>query len=278
MVDFLYIDEAGCPGALTKPQVQPIFCLAGLIIPAKSDVAVTQEFLNLKREFNPNIARDLKHDLDIMRHEIKGSELKKKTVHTSRNVRRQSIGFLDKSLRILENHQCRLFARCDIKHPDKAFDGVAIYTSAVQKICQSFNDYLKNLGHLDGVVIADSRRRSQNTGVHHSIFTQKHKKTGDEYPRIIQPPLFGHNENHVGLQMADILASAILIPTLIHVYCLNEIKNDHVRSYEEIVSLFAQRIKKLQYRYKIDDCRYGGGITVRDNLLESRSAKLIFEK
>jgi hypothetical protein len=64
-----------------------------------------------------------------------------------------------------------------------------------------------------GVVIADSRVPGQNVNVAHSVFTQKYRATGDPYPRILEVPVFGHSNNHVGLQLADVVGSALLAPT-----------------------------------------------------------------
>lgn len=271
----LYLDEAGCTGILS-PKIQPAFCMLGLIAPLQTVPAITRQFLELKREFNPSIAAQLKHDLDIILYEVKGSSLKR-DIRSNRSTKRRAFGFLDKIFNIIEHHNCHIIARCHVKGFDKEFDGQAIYTSATQQICRSFQHFLNNNQSTSGLLIADSRRHRENTSVYHSIFTKKYKQTGDEYPNIMHPPLFGHSENHVGLQLADLIVSAVLMPIIIHVYCTNQMNNAHIRyEYSKVQDRYAERLKQLQYRYQIETGAFKGGITVQDNLLQSRSAKEIF--
>ena len=89
--------------------------------------------------------------------------------------------------------------------------------------------------------------------------------------------MFGHSENHIGLQVSDWLASALLFPIMSHVYCDGHIQSIHVSPhYHLLKSRYADRLKKLQYRY-VSGSRHKGGITVIDNILKSRSARLIFQ-
>lgn len=237
--------------------------------------AITDKFLELKRRFNPTYASGLSHDLEIMLYEIKGSDLRSDIRQGNRNKKRRVVGILDNTLNILEQTGCRILARGYIKAPGQAFNGNAVYTSSTQALCSGFNNYL-DAENAQGIVIADSRRKHQNKTVSHSIFTKKYKKLGDDFPNILEMPLFGHSENHIGLQIADWLASALLFPILSHVYCERHIQSVHVNSnYKTLRSRYADRLKKLQYRY-LTDSQYKGGITVRDNILKSRSAALIF--
>ncbi|WP_407943568.1 DUF3800 domain-containing protein [Maribrevibacterium harenarium] len=90
---FCYIDEAGCTGDLPSysTDIQPIFILCGLFIPSINIIDLTHDFLALKRQFNPALCRSLTHDLDIVRHEIKGAEdLRKPIRKKNRNKRRRS--------------------------------------------------------------------------------------------------------------------------------------------------------------------------------------------
>ena len=181
--------------------------------------AVTDEFLHLKRRFNPRYAESLRHDLRIMIYEIKGSDIRSDIRSASRNKRRRALGILDKTLSILERYECRIIAKAYIKEPGGIFDGVAAYTSTIQALYANFENFLDTKDGASGIVVADSRRKGQNNKVSFSIFTKKHRSAGDAYPHIIEMPLFGHSENHVGLQMADWIASALLYPMLSYTYC-----------------------------------------------------------
>ncbi len=276
----LYIDEAGCPGELPSPtsNIQPIFCLVGLIIPQIHLNAITHEILALKRQFNPKYADTLQHDLEIVSYEIKGSDIRADARHKSRNKRRRAYGLLDKILAILNKYDCHLLARGYVKEPAGKFDGNAVYTASMQALCSGFEHFL-NEHNAHGIIVADSRKKQQNHRVSYSIFTKKFKLSGDDFPNISELPVFGHSENHVGLQVADWLASALLFPIIAHVYCTGHIQSVHVRpnyKYDQLQSRYAPILKAMQYRYAVNG-NYKGGITVIDGILKSRSAALMFQ-
>ncbi|TRX53450.1 DUF3800 domain-containing protein [Thalassomonas sp. M1454] len=275
---FCYIDEAGCTGVLPSAtsDVQPILVLCGLVIPETSLIELTQEFLALKRQFNPKLASKLRHDLDIVKHEIKGAEdLRKPLRKSNRNNYRRAIGFLDKLLNLMEKLDCKLIPNIYIKAPSKQFDGKALYARSVQFINSHFQHFLMEKAS-KGIVIADSRNHELNIGVSHSIFTQKFKASGDSYPNIVEMPLYGHSDNHVALQITDIICSALLFPIASHAYCTEHIKSIHVNSkYEKLQERYAKRLKHMSHRY-FDGERYRGGITVLDEI-EKRSANKFFE-
>jgi len=273
----LYIDEAGCPGSLPGPtsDVQPIFCIAGLILPQNELPNVTAEFLDLKRRFNPSYASTLSHDLEIMLYEIKGSNLRSDIKNGTRNIRRRAVGILDKTINIIENYNGKLIARTYIKEPGGSFSGNAVYTSAIQTLCENFQNFLA-ANNTTGIVVADSRKKNQNNKVSFSIFTKKFKMVGDEYPNILEMPVFGHSENHVGLQISDWIASAILFPSLAHVYCSGYVNNVHIHPQNQLIKdRFIEKIKALQYRY-VNGGRYVGGISVSDGILRRRSSSYLF--
>ncbi len=278
------MDEAGCLGVLpsSTSNVQPVFCLAALIIPQKNLLDITHEFLTLKREFNPNYAQNLNHDLDLILYEIKGSNIRSDIKSSSRNKSRRSIGLIDKTLRILEKYECKLLARGFIKEPGGSFESNSVYTSSVQSICLDYNHFLDSVDST-GIIIADSRKKAQNNKVSHSIFTKKFKQSGDEFPRILEMPVFGHSENHAGLQISDWVVSSLLFPIMSYVYCSEYVNNIHVNpKYKVIKDNFVDRLKGLQYRYKTKDPNtgkdcYKGGITVSDGILKSRSAGIMFK-
>lgn len=265
---FCYVDEAGCTGNLPShtSDIQPIFVLCGLIIPETAIVNITQEFLALKRKFNPHYANSLEHDLDIVKFEIKGAEdLRKPIRKKNRNNARRSIGFLDKLLAILEKYDCKIIPNIYIKSPEHHINSISLYARSIQKINEHFQRYLVDCDSR-GITIADSRSYDLNIKVSHSIFTQKFKATGDAYPNIIEMPVYGHSDNHVAIQITDILCSALLFPIASHVYCAGHIQSVHVHpKYERLKTRYAERLKELSYRYQ-DGYRYKGGITVIDKL------------
>ena len=274
---FCYIDEAGCTGNLPShtTEVQPVFVLCGLIVPESSIVKLTQDFLELKRRFNPALASTLQHDLDIVKHEIKGAEdLRKPIRKNNRNNKRRAIGFLDKVLALLEAHECKIVPHIYVKNPEKRFNGTALYARSVQYINKHFQTFLHEQNS-KGIVIADSRNHELNVRVSHSIFTQKFKISGDAYPNVIEMPVYGHSDNHVAIQLTDILCSALLFPITSYAYCTGHINSVHVNAtYEILRTRYAERLKDMSFRYH-DGQRYRGGITVFDEL-EKRNANHFF--
>ncbi|MEQ1527176.1 MAG: DUF3800 domain-containing protein [Gallionella sp.] len=271
-----YIDEAGCPGALPSAtsDIQPILVLTGLFLPQCNLIAITRDFLTLKAQFNPDVASKLKHELDIARYEIKGSDLRRDIRKGNRNLRRQVFGFLDKTLGLLEKYDVKLAAKIYIKKPNGGFDGKAVYASAVQSLCAEFQTYLA-VKNSSGIVIADSRTPGLNSIVSHSVFTQKFRAAGDPYSHILEMPVFGHSENHVAIQMADFLSSTLLFSMASHIYCTGHISSVHVHTNDQkIAERYAERLRNIAHRYW-DVSRYRGGITVNDAILK-RSASLLF--
>jgi hypothetical protein len=144
----------------------------------------------------------------------------------------------------------------------------------MQAICSYFNHYLDGLDQF-GVVIADSRTPTANSSVAHSIFTQKFKLHGDEYDRVLEMPTFGDSRNHVGIQIVDLVCSALLFPMATYAYCLNHVYNVHVDDgFSRVAARYGPRIQALQYRFNDGD-RYRGGITV-DDKIGARSGSRLF--
>lgn len=99
---------------------------------------------------------------------------------------------------------------------------------------------------------------------------------GDRHPRILEVPTFGHSENHAGLQLADLVASALLFPMAIDAYCRGTISNVHVRpGYWALRARYGARLDALQHRLEDPghtSRRLVGGVMVDDQIgRQSRS-------
>lgn len=107
----------------------------------------------------------------------------------------------------------------------------------------------------------------QDIQVAHSLFTQKHKASGDALPRLLEPVVFGKSDNHVGLQLADIVASGLLFPMAARVYCpaSASLVHSHPR-FGALQSRYALRLGARRYTYGDDDGRLRGGMTVSDRV------------
>ena len=244
---FQYVDEAGCPGPLLEGDcdIQPVLTLVGLSLPERSLCFLTDEFLDLKQQFFPSASRS-RHALDWVLAEVKGSEISRTLRLGSQNDREHSLLFLGSLLNLVEQYEGVVQGKVYIKPPGGEFDGIAAYTSACQMLYGVFQEYLMVKDSF-GLMVMDSRTQSQNKRVSHSIFTEKFRSSGDKYPRILEMPLFGHSENHVGIQIADLLNSALVYPMACIRFCQPSVQHAHVDvAFEELWTKFGERIENLQ--------------------------------
>ena len=184
-------------------------------------------------------------------------------------------GFLDHIVGLLERYDVRVVARIWIKARGRPFKGTAVYTSSIQGLCTYFEHYLTQCD-TSGLCIADSRSKSKNLRVSHSIFTQKFS-ADPNYEHLVELPTSGHSDNHAGLQLCDIVCSALLYPIACFAYYTGHVNNVHVQpSASRLRSRYGQQLKELQHRYyNVGARRYVGGVVVSD-YLNRRSGALMF--
>jgi hypothetical protein len=274
-----YIDEAGDSSSLKSATDtnQPVLVIGGLIVNHPSLPALTHDFLALKRNLYPGLARHSWHHYHApIAHETKGSELRKHIARGTRAESRHAIRFLDAVRDLPFKHHVELIARVWVKSIGQQFLGLPVYSSSVQALCTYFQEYLKR--HNDfGVVVADSRDPVNNSNVAHSIFTQKFHPRGDRYDRICELPAFAHSENHAVIQLCDIVCSGLISPISTYVYCTGYVHNVHVQpNYKILKDRYAIHLNDLQFRYQLPGGKYVGGIVTNDGLSQ-RSGNLMFK-
>lgn len=270
-----YVDESGCLGTLpssTSP-VQPVLVVTGIIIDRAKLTSLTTDFLNLKSRFFPGKLQPGRPFLDRILLEIKGNELRKAAASWRRREWNHALSFIDYMLQLLLKHDVLLISRIYIKPIGAPFRGNAAYTFSIQDVCSHFQKFLTSRNEV-GLVIADNRRPAQNRNVSHSVFTQKFKTAGDEYDRILEMPTFGDSQNHAGLQLCDLVSSAVVQPIAIHRYCEGHVANLHVRPYYQRIAIhFASGVRRLQYRYiHPTSGHWSGGVVVSDGILKRPSS------
>ena len=228
--------------------------------------------------FFPGLALQHRRHFDLLLTEVKGTDLRRRLLEGKRG-RRFALAVFDTLVGLMEDHRARIFGRIWIKEIGVPINHTAIYTSSIQAICACFQDFLASTDET-GIAIADSRTHGQNTRVSHSIFTQKFKTAGDAYSRILEMPTFGHSENHVGLQIADLLCSGLLFPMAAYAYCHGHLRSIHVRSeYKILRDRYGARLMKLQHRYcDAMGTRMVGGLTVSDGIGKKSGAYLFGDR
>ncbi|MBP2340409.1 hypothetical protein JOF41_006587 [Saccharothrix coeruleofusca] len=224
---------------------------------------MTREFLALKRRHFPGrftTGPALNHVLT----EVKGSEILQMTRSDSRNKRRQADRLRDELLDLLKRYGCRVTGRVWIKEAGKSVKATASYCYAVQDIARHFSEYLSDNAST-GFLIADGRAPRLNVEVAHSIFTQKWRIGGDPYPALLEVPLFAHSDNHVGLQIADLVATTLVFPMAASAFCKPVPNNPHSSPrYADVRRNYGAAVKDLQFRYRDETGRWRGGLVVSD--------------
>lgn len=206
--------------------------------------------------------------------EIKGADLRRRIREPRRDARRQALGFMDKFLDLMEKHGARLLARLYVKPIGNPFNGRSVYTSAVQNLAVDFQRCLEATSS-PGLMILDSRNKPKNTNVSHSVFTQKFRSAGGAYAGLMEMPVFGHSDNHAGIQAADMMCSAFLFPMAAYVYCFGQVNNVHVHmQYYRIRDRCGERLKQLQFRYQDANQWWRGGVTVSDGICHQNGGVL----
>ena len=247
-----------------------------LFVDAEKLADLTGEFLDLKFKFFPELPYPSDNLLDRILPEIKGAELRRNVTRGTARQRNHTIGFLDRIFGLLRRHDVKLVARIWIKLLREPFSGKSVYISSIQLICSYFDHYLAECGNV-GCCIADSREKLDNSNVSHSIFTQKFG-IRNLHKHLIELPTFGHSDNHAGLQLCDIVCSALLYPIACHVYCTGHVNNVHVQpGAANLRNRHGPQLKALQYRYQMDSAtsHFTGGIVVSDPI-ECRSGSIMF--
>lgn len=259
-----YIDEAGCSTPLSSKNsnIQPVLVIGGLIVDQGNLPALTVEFLRLKRKYYPGKFTS-PHHLDDVREEIKGSDVRSR-MRRLRALAKADLKLIDELLDLLRNQSAKIFALIWVKGIAATFKARPVYTRSIQMACETFQDYLATANDT-GHMIGDFRTTQLNDQVAHSIFTQKFRAKGDPFPRVLELPTFGVSNNHAGLQITDLICSALLFPMATSSYCWGHVGGIHVRPADLFIKKrYARRIKNLQYRYTTKHGLRRGGIWVSD--------------
>lgn len=261
-MDICYVDESGSCELLlpSAPNSSPVLVILGLIVPSGRMKDLVWDFLKVKKRFNPSLNKGQLSA--VISAEMKGGNLRGDIRKGSHRQSRRAVQILDAVLELVEKHQCKVLGRVVVKDENEVLDDSIVYGSAVSWICHNFHAYLEAEPYGAGLVILDSRSQRSNTPNSDRITTKKFASGGDTLSKLAEVPVFGHSVSHVGLQIIDIIASAIAFPSACAAYCEHLDWNDHAHpAYEQIRDRFGERLEQLQWRY-FDNARgyWRGGI------------------
>lgn len=276
-----YLDESGDGVTLTNQNINRTmlsFGLVGLIIDSNKLESITNNYVDLKKRFFPNeipIENRFRRS-EWATLEIKGSKLAFNIRSGSKSEIRQTIGFLDNFMNLIERHEIRILGRIWLKQPNVTLSEISLYTTSVQKIHVHYEKFLTTTNS-QGIVIADNRSPKQNHSVSHSIHTQKFNIQGNPYPNIIEVPTYGQSQNHTGIQLADLLISGLLSPIAAAVYMKSTAPfNPHVQVAGLLLrDRYGSRLRNLQYMYKDAQNKLQGGVVISDRI-SNMSSRYLF--
>lgn len=241
---FCYVDEAGCTGTWVGDgsAAQPALVIAGLLIQQRFVIDISKAYIDLKREYLPGIFDGLSLR-EAVENEVKGANLRK--LIRKRQLRaKPELKFIDGVLGLLEQFDVRILATLWPKTLGREFLGQAVYSKSTQELHQSLQTLLSSLGE-QGQVIADSRNPQLNSVIASSVMSQRLKKGGDPFSCLLEVPVFANSQNHLMLQMADIMASTLLWPMCTQAFMAEE-KSQFIRRQDRIIWLrHVSRIRKL---------------------------------
>ncbi|MFI8081457.1 DUF3800 domain-containing protein [Kitasatospora sp. NPDC086009] len=274
-----YVDESGDGGRLDLAigNSTPVMVIGGFVVPESSLKALTTDFLQLKRTFSP---RELGTAslLDVVRHEIKGANFRKDIRSTAPGRHRRAHGFLDKTLRLLEEHEAGVMARVLVKAVGETNSESSMYAGAIRGLCANLQHHLSDR-HEKALLILDSRNPQKNAGNVHGITARKLDAKGDLFPSVAESPVFGHSDTHLALQIADILIAGILFPAACHTYAGDLTENVHSRAEFAVVrERYLDRVRKLQLRFEDPTGKWRGGVVVSNRRDPTRGGSLLFPR
>ncbi|MBT2488668.1 DUF3800 domain-containing protein [Streptomyces sp. ISL-96] len=270
-----YVDEAG-NGQVVKPEKpdsQPVMVIGGFTVPEHRLKSLVWNFIALKKKYEPSLAKDGVHPIDVIRHELKGDTIRRKMRHGGRNQLRTAHRILADLLSLLEQHDCKVLARIWALKENVVNDTETMYLSSVRSMCENFEHFLAERDG-SGVVVLDSRSYVKNLKNVDCVTTEKFRNGADRLPHLAESPVFGHSDTHVGLQIADLVVSAILFPAACTTYADDLTWNIHCHPGHGAAREHCPRLGELQHRYEVRPEKWTGGVVVADHRRQLPGSKL----
>jgi hypothetical protein len=205
-----YFDESGDEQPLRRPDELLVFVLVAIVVDQAHIGKLQQDFLALKLQTLSARDRQTIGTSALVKFERKGSQFRRALKQQKRGSRRASLGFLDAFIQIPESNQISIEFACRLKGSARLSSDS--YAESVAEILTSVNNHAQ-LHDARFLAVLDSRTHAKNAPTVAYVFDQM-TTAHQPLSRLIEPPLFGHSDAHILLQVADVLASGMLAPML----------------------------------------------------------------
>ncbi len=191
--------------------------------------------------------------------EIKGGDLRRDIRSGNRATSRRAYMILDDLFDLLEKNNIKITARAFTKNLAEQLTDIEYYPLATDWLASTFDKSLKTKPQNLGFMILDSRTKNKNTPVASHVVTGFYKKQSNIYSNLIEAPTFGHSDTHVGLQIADIIVSAILFPIICNTFIDVAPDNVHCnKKYDSIKERYGTRLEAILLTYTNKGATLGG--------------------
>ena len=228
-----------------------------------SRLDLVQDYLQIKKRYESQRLPSGSPLSDVIPHEIKGSDLRADLRRGRRRTVRRAIGILDSVIAAMEARHATLVGYVHVKQ-DGAGPRDGVYPKAIAKIAEQFEAQLRSANN-SGVMILDGRTKLKNVPSVQTITKRQIRSGGDTLRHLAESPVFGYRDTHVLLQVADLIASALLFPMACAAYCDDVLGNTHPHpSYDQLRTRYGERPRRLERWYIDDDGRRRGGVIVFD--------------
>ena len=226
MSHLCFIDESGDFAGLSSAdaRAQPTLAVVGLIVPEGALARMEKDFLHLRRTseflksrrgllgragFPPE---DKGHD--VFRWALRSAGIDRRTGEPWRSG---ALSVLGEALGLLERAGARVAGSIHVKPVDEEFDGARAYVSSVLSVAANFHRVLRagqpeeaeERTRLRGRIVCDNQEQARRAA--RRVFRR----------RNFRAPDFVDSEKHAGVQLADWLCSAIVVP-LASAVCFGE--------------------------------------------------------
>lgn len=258
-----YIDESGDEQPLVGREAPPVLVIAGLVVAEANRRDLIWDYLQIKKRYESQQLHSGSQLSELIAHEIKGSDLRADLRKGRRRTVRRAIGILDSVIGAMEARHATLVGYIHVKK-DGAGPRAGVYPEAIAKIAEQFEAQLR-AADTNGMMILDARTKFKNVPSVQTITTRQFRSGGDTLRHLAESPVFGHSDTHVLLQVADLIASALLFPMACGAYCDDVLGNAHPHpSYDQLRTRYGERLRRLEHWYVDDDGRRRGGVIVFD--------------